>query len=203
MTQQFLQTGRIANTAVTSDKIANTAITSDKIANTAITSDKIANSAITVDKIVNSSITSTKLSSNLSVSLTNVLETANIYTTAVGGNVNIDVLNNTVYFFSSNTTANVTFNFRGNGTVTLQNTISIGQSISSAILLKQSANTFRANVHVDGSLVRPLWASNSAPAYVVGTNESTDLYLFNIIRTGTSTYTILASNTKFSAALGQ
>ncbi len=193
MTQQFLQTGRIANTAVTSDKIANTAITSDKIAN----------SAITVDKIGNSAISSNKLTSNLSISLTNVLETANIYATAVGGNVNIDMLNNTVYFFSSNTTANVTFNFRGNGTVTLQNTISIGQSISSAILLKQGANTFRANVFVDGSLVRPLWASNSSPAYIAGTNESTDLYLFNIIRTGTSAYTILASNTKFSAALGQ
>jgi hypothetical protein len=193
MTQQFLQTGRIANTAVTSDKIANTAITSDKIAN----------SAITVDKIGNSAISSNKLTSNLSISLTNVLETANIYATAVGGNVNIDMLNNTVYFFSSNTTANVTFNFRGNGTVTLQNTISIGQSISSAILLKQGANTFRANVFVDGSLVRPLWASNSSPAFIAGTNESTDLYLFNIIRTGTSAYTILASNTKFSAALGQ
>lgn len=183
MTQQFLQTGRIANTAVTSEKIAN--------------------SAITADKVEGSAITSPKLASNLSISLLNVLERANIYSTAVGGNVNIDVLNNTVYFFSSNTTANVTFNFRGNGTVTLQNTISIGQSISSAILLKQSANTFKANVYVDGSLVAPLWASNSAPAYIAGTNESTDLYVFNIIRTGTSTYTILASNTKFSSALGQ
>lgn len=183
MTQQFLQTGRIANTAVTTDKIAN--------------------SAITVDKIGNSAISSNKLASNLSISLLNVLETANIFTTAVGGNVNIDMINNTVYFFSSNTTANVTFNFRGNNTVTLQNTISIGQSVTSAILLKQGANTFRANVFVDGSLVRPLWASNSSPAFIAGTNESTDLYLFNIIRTGTSAYTILASNTKFSAALGQ
>ena len=103
MTQQFLQTGRIANTAVTSDKIANTAITSEKIANTAVTSDKIANSAITVDKVEGSAITSPKLASNLSISLLNVLERANIYSTAVGGNVNIDVLNNTVYLFSSNT----------------------------------------------------------------------------------------------------
>jgi hypothetical protein len=193
MPEQKLETGRIAEGAVTGNKIAVNAIRGNNIVAGQVTGNLIASSTVT----------SNKIASNLSISLTNVLETANIYTTAVGGNVNIDVLNNTVYFFSSNTTANVTFNFRGNDTVTLQNTISIGQTISSAILLKQGANTFRANVFVDGSLVRPLWASNSSPAYVTGTNESTDLYLFNIIRTGTSAYTILASNTKFSAALGQ
>ena len=223
MPEQKLETGRIAEGAVTGNKIANNAIrgnnivagtiTGNLIASQAITGDDLADNVIRANNIVagqvtgnliaSSTVTSNKIASNLSISLTNVLETANIYTTAVGGNVNIDMLNNTVYFFSSTTTANVTFNFRGNDTVTLQNTISIGQSISSAILLKQGVNTFRANVFIDGSLVRPLWASNSSPAYIAGTNESTDLYVFNIIRTGTSTYTILASNTKFSAALGQ
>ena len=174
-----------------------------RILDSSIITNKIADANVTTAKIANANVTSSKLASNLSFSMVNALETANIYTTAVGGNVNIDVLNNTVYFFSSNTTANVTFNIRGNGTTTLQNTLSIGSSVSLAILLKQSANTFRANVHVDGNLVSPLWAGNSAPAYIVGTNESTDLYGFSIIRTGTSTYTVLASNTKFGAALGQ
>lgn len=223
MAEQKVETGRIADGAVLGNKIAANAIrgnnivagtiTGNLIASQAITGDDLADNSIRGNNIVagqisgnliaDSAVTSNKVASNLSISLTNVLEKANIYTTAVGGNVNIDVLNNTVYFFSSNTTANVTFNFRGNTTVTLQNTISIGQSISSAILLKQGVNTFKANVYIDGGLVAPLWASNSSPAYIAGTNESTDLYVFNIIRTGTSTYTILASNTKFSSALGQ
>jgi len=151
-------------------------------------------------RILDSTITASKLASNLSFSMVNALETANIYTTAVGGNVNIDVLNNTVYFFSSNTTANVTFNIRGNGTTTLQNTLSIGSSVSLAILLKQSANTFTANVHIDGSLISPLWAGNIRPAYIAGTNESTDLYSLSVIKTGSSAYTVLASNTKFGSA---
>lgn len=164
---------------------------------------RILDSSIITDKIANANVTASKLASNLSISMVNALETANVYTTAVGGNVNIDVLNNTVYFFSSNTTANVTFNMRGNTSTTLQNTLSIGRSVSVAILLKQGANTFRANVTIDGNSVSPLWAGNSSPAYIVGTNESTDLYGFNIIRTGANAYTVLASNTKFGAALGQ
>ena len=183
MAQQFLETTRIADGNVTTSKIADGNVTTSKIAD--------------------ANVTSSKLASNLSISLINVLETANIYTTSVGGNVNIDVLNNTVYFFSSNTTANVTFNIRGNTTTSLQNTLSIGNSISVAILLKQSANTYRANLHIDGSLVSPLWAGNSAPAFIEGTNQSTDLYSFNIIKTGSSAYSVLASNTKFGSALGQ
>lgn len=154
-------------------------------------------------RLANANVTSSKLASNLSISIVNALETANIFTTAVGGNVNIDVLNNTVYFFSSNTTANVTFNIRGNSSTTLENTLSIGRSISLAILLKQGANTFKANIHIDGTLVSPLWAGNSSPAYIEGANESTDLYSFSVIKTGASSYTVLGSNTKFGSALGQ
>ncbi len=65
---------------------------------------------IGTERIANTAVTNAKLASNLHISLTQVLETANVYSTAVGGNVNIDLENNTVYFFSSNTTANVTFN---------------------------------------------------------------------------------------------
>ncbi len=165
-----------------------------------VESTRILDSTIVTNKIANANVTSSKLAPNLSFSMVNALETANIFTTAVGGNVNIDILNNTVYFFSSNTTANVTFNLRGNDTTTLQNTLSIGSSVSLAILLKQGTNTFRANLHIDDTLVSPLWAGSVAPAYIVGTNESTDLYSFSVIKTGSSAYTVLASNTKFGSA---
>jgi len=175
-------------------------VESTRILDSTIVTSKIADANVTTAKIADANVTSSKLASNLSFSMVNALETANIFTTAVGGNVNIDVLNNTVYFFSSNTTANVTFNLRGNGTTTLQNTLSIGSSVSLAILLKQGVNTFTANVYIDGSLISPLWAGNIAPAYIAGTNQSTDLYSLSVIKTGSSAYTVLASNTKFGSA---
>jgi hypothetical protein len=158
---------------------------------------------IGTERIANTAVTNAKLASNLHISLTQVLETANVYSTAVGGNVNIDLENNTVYFFSSNTTANVTFNFRANTQNTLDSQLEIGQTITSAILLKQGATRYRANVYVDGALQNPWWAGNSAPGFATTQQESIDIYSFNILKTAANVYTVLAANSNFQRALNQ
>jgi YbbR domain-containing protein len=69
------------------------------------------------------------------------------------GNINIDVLANTVYYFNSNTTANVTFNLRGNSNTRLDAAMSNGDSISVAIALRHANPTggrHVANVAIDG-----------------------------------------------------
>jgi hypothetical protein len=157
------------------------------------------------NRIANSAVLSIDLASNLNLSIIRVQETANVYTPGVGGNVNIDLGNNTVYYVTSNTTANVTFNFRANGVNggNLDSLLSIGQSVSSAILLKQGATKYRANVYIDSALQAPLWLGNSAPGYATTQQESVDTYSFNIIKTAANTYTILASNSNFQTALNQ
>ena len=89
-------------------------ITVDSIGANAITNIGIANGTIVTVDLGDQSVTSPKLASNLNISLTRVLEEANINSIAVGGNVNIDVVDSTVFFFNANTTANVTFNLRAN-----------------------------------------------------------------------------------------
>jgi len=146
------------------------------------------------------------IASNVNLSIIRVLETANIYSTAVGGNVNIDISNNTVYFFSANATANVTFNLRANGNNggILDSLISIGQSVSTAILLKQGSTRYRANVYVDGVLQSPLYIGNVAPGYIAATQqESIDNYSFTVLKTAANTYTILAANSNFQYARNQ
>jgi len=155
------------------------------------------------NRIANTAVSTTKLASNLKISLTQVFETANVYTTAVGGNVNIDLQNNTLYFFSSNTTANVTFNFRANTQNTLDSQLGIGQTVTTAILLKQGATKYRANVYVDGVLQSPWWLGNSAPGYATTQQESVDTYSFSILKTAANSYTVLASNANFQKALSQ
>jgi hypothetical protein len=170
-----------------------------------IGTNRIANNAILSNDISIGAVTSNTLASNLNLSIIRVQETANIYTTGVGGNVNIDIGNNTVYYFTSNTTANVTFNFRANGVNggILDSLLSIGQSVSSAILLKQGATKYRANVYIDSVLQAPLWLGNSAPGYATTQEQSVDTYSFNIIKTAANTYTILAANSNFQTALNQ
>jgi len=188
-----------------SNRIANTSITTNKIADGAILGNDIGVGQITGNLIATNQITSNLIAPNVNLSIIRVLETANIYTTGVGGNVNIDVSNNTVYYFTSNTTANVTFNFRANGVNggNLNSLLSIGQSVSSAILLKQGATKYRANVYIDSTLQVPFWLGNSAPGYATTQQESIDTYSFNIIKTAANTYTVLASNSNFQTALNQ
>ena len=193
-------TNHITTGAITNNLIAVSAITGNLITSNTIRGNNIVASQITGNHIVASAITSNLLSSNLSFSITSLFEAANVYTTAIGGNTNIDILNNTVYFFSSNTTANVTFNIRGNSSTTLANALSTGSSVSLAILLKQGLNSYKANVNIDGTLITPYWLGNTFPIYTVGTQESIDTYSFNIIKTGSSSYTVLAANSKFNAA---
>jgi hypothetical protein len=178
-------------------------VESGRIAEGAVIGNKIASNAIRANNIVAGQIAGNTLASNLHISLAQVLETANVYSTAVGGNVNIDLENNTVYFFSSNTTANVTFNLRANTQNTLDSQLLIGQSIATAILLKQGATRYRANVYVDGTLQSPFYLGNSAPGFATTQQESIDLYSFNVIKTASNTYTVLASNSSFQRALNQ
>jgi hypothetical protein len=193
MPEQKIESGRIATSAVTSDKLAASSITGDKLTV----------NSVRANNIVAGAIGGNTLASNLHISLTQVLETGNVYSVAVGGNVNIDLENNTVYFFSSNTTANVTFNFRANTQNTLDSQMNVGQTITSAILLKQGATRYRANVYVDGVLQSPWWLGNSAPGFATTQQESIDLYSFNILKTATNAYTLLASNSNFQRALSQ
>lgn len=204
MTQR-IGSNRIANTSITTNKIVDGAILGNDIGVGQITGNLIATNQITGNLIAPNQITSNLIAPNVNLSIIRVLETANIYTTGVGGNVNIDVSNNTVYYFTSNTTANVTFNFRANGVNggNLDSLLSIGQSVSSAILLKQGATKYRANVYIDSALQVPFWLGNSAPGYATTQQESIDTYSFNIIKTAANTYTVLASNSNFQTALNQ
>jgi hypothetical protein len=186
--------------AISTNHIVAGAITGNLISTGAIRGNNIVASQITSNHIVAGAVTSNLLASNLAFSITTLFETANVYTTAIGGNTNIDILNNTVYFFSSNTTANVTFNVRGNASTTLANSLNTGSSISLAILMKQGLNNYKANLNIDGTLITPYWIGNTYPVYSVGTQESIDTYSFNIIKTGSSSYTVLAANSKFSVS---
>ena len=204
MTQR-IGSNRIANTSITTNKIVDGAILGNDIGVGQITGNLIATNQITGNLIAPNQITSNLIAPNVNLSIIRVLETANIYTTGIGGNVNIDVSNNTVYYFTSNTTANVTFNFRANGVNggNLDSLLSIGQSVSSAILLRQGATKYRANVYIDSALQVPFWLGNSAPGYATTQQESIDTYSFNIIKTAANTYTVLASNSNFQTALNQ
>ena len=137
--------------------------------------------------------------SNLNIQT--VTETANIYSTAVFGNVILALANNTTYYFATPPTANVTFDLRANDQPggTLDGFMGLGQMISVGVLLPQGATAYRANVYVDGVLqtANVRWAGNVNPLGG-GTANGIDVYNFSVLKRGANSYIILASNTVFA-----
>jgi hypothetical protein len=145
-----------------------------------------------LSKILNDGI-----SANQTLSLVRVLETANVYATPIGGNVNIDISNNTVYLFNANTTANLTFNFRANSTSTFDSVVQIGQTSSIAIAVKHGTTRHTANVFIDGVLQTPFFVANNKPVSATLTNQEVNIFAYTVFKTGSATYQILAANTLF------
>ena len=137
--------------------------------------------------------------SNLNIQT--VTETANIHTTAIGGNVILALANNSSYYFAANPTANISFDLRANNQAggDLNGFMVTGQMISVGIMLSQGATPYRANLMIDGVLqtANTRWSGNVNPAFG-GTANGIDVYSFSVLKRDANSYIILASNTAFA-----
>ena len=135
------------------------------------------------------------------LNIQSVTETANIVSTAIGGNTILYIANNSSYYFAANPTANITFDLRANSQNggTLDNYLGLGQMISVGIMLSQGATPYRANLFIDGVLqtANTRWSGNVNPAFG-GTANGIDVYSFSVLKRGANSYIILASNTAFA-----
>jgi hypothetical protein len=168
----------------------------------------ISTGAISANNFAGGGITSNVFSSNLTISTVRVAETVNVVTTGISGNYNIHVANTTAYYFVANTTGSVTFNLVANNeggvTGSLNGLLSIGQTASLAIALKQGITRYRANVFIDG--VNPLssvyWMGATQPSQLATQAQSLDVYNITVIKVADSAYTVMVGNTTFGSANG-
>lgn len=125
------------------------------------------------------------------------LETSTISATAATGTINYDVISQSVVFYTSNASSDWTLNIRGNSGTTLNSVMQSGQSITVVFMAQQGSTAYRlTTLQVDGSAVTPKWQGGTAPT--TGNASSIDAYVITIFKTGSSTYTALASQTKFA-----
>jgi len=138
-------------------------------------------------------------SSVASLALNNALETCTVTGSAASGALNIDVSTQSVIFYNTATTATWTLNFRASSGTPLSSFMSQGQSVTVAVLVQTGAvtNAYNTGVTIDGTAPAALrWQGGTAPT--TGNANSIDVYTYTIIRTGPSSYTVLASQTKFA-----
>lgn len=124
-------------------------------------------------------------------------ENWNIVASAATGTINFDVLTASIWYYTTNATANHTLNVRGNGSTTLNSLLATGDSITVVWAVANGTTPYRPSTfQIDGSTVTPLWQGGTAPT--AGNASSTDIYVYTIVKTAaTPTYTVFASQTQF------
>ena len=128
---------------------------------------------------------------------TSPLETLTISATAATGTVQVDINTSGAKYYTTNASADWTFNFRGDGSTTLNSLMATGQSITVAFLVTNGSTAYKPTVfQVDGSAVTPKWNGGTAPAS--GNVNAIDSYTFTIIKTASATFTVLGAQSKFA-----
>ncbi len=122
-------------------------------------------------------------------------EDVNVVASAATGTINFDVTTASVWYYTSNATANHTLNFRYSSGVALNSALATGDAITLVWLNTNGATAYYPNViQIDGNTVTP-----KVPAAITAGNASAiDAYSFTIIKTASATFTVLETQTKFA-----
>jgi uncharacterized protein (UPF0210 family) len=122
-------------------------------------------------------------------------EDVNVVGSAATGTINFNVETASIWYYTSNATANHTLNFRYSSSVSLNTAMATGDAITLVWLNTNGATPYYPNViQIDGSTVTP-----KVPAAISGGNASAiDAYSFTIIKTASATFTVLETQTKFA-----
>ena len=122
-------------------------------------------------------------------------EDVNVVASAATGTINFDVSTASVWYYTSNATANHTLNFRYSSGVSLNTALATGDAIT-LVWLNTNGSTayYPSTIQIDGTTVTP-----KVPAAIAAGNASSiDAYSFTIIKTASATFTVLETQTKFA-----
>jgi hypothetical protein len=153
------------------------------------------------DTLVGRATTDTLTNKTLTKSiLVAPMERTSVSTSAATGTVTINVNTASTLYITASSTSNWVLNVQGDATPTTLNSImTTGDSITVAFLATQGATAYyNTSVQIDGTTsgVTTEWQGGSAP--VAGNASGIDVYVYNIIKTASATFTVLASQTKFA-----
>lgn len=206
--------------SVTTDKIDNLAVTTGKIIDNAVTSAKLASHAstdgsraVTTDHIRNNAITTAKIASGVTLTtatlsgtstFSQIVEkaTTDSVTTLSTTATQVDVLFGSVYrYTNAGHTTNFKINIRGDVSTDLGSLMTANaQAVTVVVIVTSgsSAMSFSSAadyLKIDNQTPTVKWFGGTKPA---GNPNSEDAYTFTIFKTGTTAFTVFASQSKFA-----
>ena len=123
-------------------------------------------------------------------------EVTTISATAAASTIQYDVTTQSVLYYTTSASGNFTMNFRGNSSTSLDTLMSTGQAVTVVFLCTTGATAYYNNaLTIDGSSVTPKYQGGTA--WSAGNASSIDAYSYTIVKTGSATFTVFASQTQF------
>ena len=122
-------------------------------------------------------------------------EDVNVVAAAATGTINFEVDTASIWYYTTNATANHTLNFRYSSSVSLNTAMAVGDAITLVWLNTNGVTAYYPNAfQIDGNSVTP-----KVPSTISSGNASAiDAYAFTIIKTASATFTVLETQTKFA-----
>ena len=166
-----------------------------------LTADSTAGTGLAYTTPISASSTTTFTNKTLTAPIiTNAIvkginEDVNVVASAATGTIDFDVDTASIWYYTSDATANFTLNFRFSSGVSLDTALATGDAITLVFLNTNGATPYYPDViEIDGSAVTP-----KVPAAISAGNASAiDAYSFTIIKTASATFTVLETQTKFA-----
>jgi len=141
-------------------------------------------------------VTASQLVSTSGVTLDGLLkENVNIVPGKVSDYSDIIIEAGMVHLFTTEETTTFTPNFRYSTSETLDSKMSVGENISVSIIYPADAVGFGSTATIDGSNKGINWLGGSIPE--AGGEAGYDYYSYNIIKTASSTFVVLANVVNF------
>jgi hypothetical protein len=129
----------------------------------------------------------------------NIVEPVTVSATAATGTIALYPSTQSVLYYTTNASGNFTVNLTWSSGTTMNTALSTGQAVTVAFMVTNGATAYYNNVvQVDGTTsgVTTKWQGGLTP--VGGNASSIDIYTYTVIKTGSATFTVLASQTKFA-----
>lgn len=124
-------------------------------------------------------------------------EKVTISATAATGTINYDAVTQSVLYYTTNASGNWTLNLRGSSGASLDSIMSTGQSLTLVFAVTNGATAYyQTALQIDGNAVTPKWQGGSAPSS--GNTSSIDIYSVTVVKTGSATFTVFESQTRFA-----
>jgi hypothetical protein len=134
-------------------------------------------------------------SSTFGTTLLDSNETVNVVASAPSSTTNFYIQSGAVQYYTSNAANNWTLNIAFSSGTSLNTALSTGQSVTFTLITTQGSTAYYNNaVTIDGTAVTPKWIGGAPSA---GNASGLDVYRYAVVKTGSATYTVLASLTQY------